>query len=107
MARAVRRHVNPLTAATCSKLPRSPRPKLSLTAAVHLRIPKADIQRVMGPGIAELMATIAAQGISSDGPVVYPPPYDGRRHVGLRDQRARERPGHRRPAASSRVSGPA
>jgi effector-binding domain-containing protein len=39
-----------------------------LTAVIHLTIPREEIQNVMGPGIGELMATIAAQGIKPAGP---------------------------------------
>ena len=39
------------------------------TAVIHLTIPRADIRQVMGPGIAELMATLAAQGIKPAGPL--------------------------------------
>jgi effector-binding domain-containing protein len=39
-----------------------------LTAVIHLMIPREDIQSVMEPGISELMATIAAQGITPTGP---------------------------------------
>ena len=39
-----------------------------LTAVIPLTIPKADIQAVMGPGVSELMATIAAQGVAPAGP---------------------------------------
>jgi hypothetical protein len=39
-----------------------------LTAVIHLTIPREEIQNVMGPGIGELMATIAAQGIKPTGP---------------------------------------
>lgn len=38
------------------------------TAVIHLTIPRADIVKVMGPGIEELMATVAAQGIGPTGP---------------------------------------
>jgi effector-binding domain-containing protein len=38
------------------------------TAVIHLTIPRADIRNVMGPGISELMATVAAQGIGPTGP---------------------------------------
>ncbi len=38
------------------------------TAIIHLRIPKDQIQHVMGPGIGELMSAIAAQGIPPAGP---------------------------------------
>ncbi len=39
------------------------------TAVIRLTIPRNEIQRVMGPGIGELMAAIAAQGIAPAGPV--------------------------------------
>jgi len=39
-----------------------------LTAVIHLTIPKDEIQNVMGPGLGELMSTIAAQGIKPAGP---------------------------------------
>ena len=39
-----------------------------LTAVIHLTIPREEIRNVMGPGIAELMAAIAAQGIAPAGP---------------------------------------
>lgn len=38
------------------------------TAVIHLTIPRAEIQQVMGPGIQELMTTLAAQGIAPAGP---------------------------------------
>ena len=38
------------------------------TAFIHLTIPRSEIQNVMGPGIQEVMATIAAQGIKPTGP---------------------------------------
>jgi effector-binding domain-containing protein len=38
------------------------------TAVIHLTIPRSQIQQVMGPGIQELMATVAAQGIGPAGP---------------------------------------
>lgn len=40
---------------------------LQNTAIIHLTIPREEIQTVMGPGIGELMATIAAQGIKPTG----------------------------------------
>lgn len=40
-----------------------------LTAVIRFTIPKADIQKVMGPGMAELMAAVAAQGIAPTGPL--------------------------------------
>ena len=39
-----------------------------LTAIIRLTIPREEIRKVMGPGISELMATVAAQGISPTGP---------------------------------------
>src|SRR4029077_19265356 len=48
-------------------------PKILQTAAqplpvIHIPVPRAEIQKVMGPGIAELKATLAAQGIVPTGP---------------------------------------
>jgi effector-binding domain-containing protein len=39
-----------------------------LIAKIHLTIPRAQIREVMGPGIGELMAAVAAQGIGPTGP---------------------------------------
>jgi len=39
------------------------------TAVIRLAIPRAEIQRVMGPAISEVMEAIAAQGITPAGPV--------------------------------------
>lgn len=38
------------------------------TAVIHLTIPKDEIQNVMGPGIMELHAALAKQGIQPTGP---------------------------------------
>ena len=38
------------------------------TAVVHLTIPRADIQKEMGPAHRELFSTLAAQGIAPKGP---------------------------------------
>ena len=38
-----------------------------VTAIIPLTIPRSEIQNVMGPGIAELMATVADQGIAVAG----------------------------------------
>lgn len=38
-----------------------------LTAVIHLTIPRAEIRNVVGPGIGELMAAIAAQGMPPAG----------------------------------------
>jgi effector-binding domain-containing protein len=42
--------------------------KAQITAMIHLTIPKADIQKEMGPGIEEVKATVAKQGIAVTGP---------------------------------------
>ena len=42
--------------------------KKQLTAFIHVVVLRADLQNVMGPGIGELMATLAAQGIAPAGP---------------------------------------
>jgi effector-binding domain-containing protein len=39
-----------------------------LTAVLHLTVPRAEIQNVMGPGIREVMAAVAAQGLTPAGP---------------------------------------
>jgi effector-binding domain-containing protein len=39
-----------------------------LTARIHLTVPKHEIQRVMGPGLLEVKAAIASQGIKAIGP---------------------------------------
>lgn len=38
-------------------------------AVIRFTIPRAEIQQVMGSGIGELMATLAAQGIAPAGPI--------------------------------------
>jgi effector-binding domain-containing protein len=40
-----------------------------LTAIIRLTIPREEIRNIMGPGIAELVAAVAAQGIAPAGPV--------------------------------------
>ena len=37
-------------------------------AVLHLTVPRAEIQRVMGPGIQEVMAAVTAQGMVPSGP---------------------------------------
>jgi len=37
-------------------------------AVLHLLIPRADIRQVMGPGLQEVLAAIAAQGLRPAGP---------------------------------------
>jgi effector-binding domain-containing protein len=39
-----------------------------LTAVIHLTVPRAEISNVMGLAIAEIMSTIAAQGVTITGP---------------------------------------
>jgi effector-binding domain-containing protein len=39
-----------------------------LTAVIHLTVSRDDIREVMGPAIAEVVSTLAAQGISPAGP---------------------------------------
>lgn len=38
------------------------------TAMIHLTVPRAEIQKVMGPGLTEVKAAVAAQGIAAAGP---------------------------------------
>jgi effector-binding domain-containing protein len=38
------------------------------TAIIHLNVPWAKMREVMGPGLAELQAAVAAQGIEATGP---------------------------------------
>jgi hypothetical protein len=47
------------------------------TAVIRLTIPRAEIQTVMGPAIAEVMAAVTAQGLAPAGASVLPPPEDG------------------------------
>jgi len=39
-----------------------------LTAVIPLKIPREDMRKVMGPGLAELRAAVAAQKIAVTGP---------------------------------------
>lgn len=39
-----------------------------LMAMIRVTIPRAEIRKVMGPGISEVKAVIAAQGIAATGP---------------------------------------
>jgi effector-binding domain-containing protein len=39
------------------------------TAVIRLTIPRAEIQKVMGPAIGEVMAAATAQGVGPAGPV--------------------------------------
>jgi effector-binding domain-containing protein len=40
-----------------------------LTAVIRLVVPRSEIQKVMGPAIGEVMATLAAQRVAPAGPV--------------------------------------
>jgi len=37
-------------------------------AVIRLTVPREEIQKVMGPGLGELMAAVAAQGVKTTGP---------------------------------------
>lgn len=39
------------------------------TAVIRFTIPRAEIRNVMGPGIGEVLAAVAAQGMTPAGPV--------------------------------------
>lgn len=39
------------------------------TAFIHLRIPRAEMQKVFGPTMEELLGALEDQGLSPDGPV--------------------------------------
>ena len=39
-----------------------------LTASIAIRVPREEIRHVMGPGLAELKATVAAQNVAVTGP---------------------------------------
>ncbi|MGH7790090.1 MAG: GyrI-like domain-containing protein [Candidatus Binatia bacterium] len=39
-----------------------------LTAVIHLTVPRSEIASVMGPGITEVLAAVAAQGVGPAGP---------------------------------------
>lgn len=42
--------------------------KEQLTAVIHLTVTWAEIRQVMGPAIAEVLSTLAAQGLAPAGP---------------------------------------
>ena len=54
--------------ATKLDAPKITRTPAQTTAVIRLTIPRTEIQQVMGPGYRELMAALAAQGISPAGP---------------------------------------
>ncbi len=37
-------------------------------AVLHLTVPRTEIRKVMGPGLREVMAAVAAQGVTPTGP---------------------------------------
>jgi effector-binding domain-containing protein len=39
-----------------------------LTASIHLTVARAEMRKVMGPGLSEVRAAIATQGVASVGP---------------------------------------
>ncbi|MEP7155440.1 MAG: GyrI-like domain-containing protein [Betaproteobacteria bacterium] len=39
-----------------------------LVAKIHLKVPRSEMQEVMGPGVVEVMAAARAQGIGPTGP---------------------------------------
>jgi hypothetical protein len=58
----------------CEESPMLGEPRLiqtdaQLAATIRLTIPRSEIRNVMRPAIAEVMATVAAQGIAPAGPV--------------------------------------
>jgi effector-binding domain-containing protein len=48
--------------------PRIIRTTAQQTAVIHLTIPRSEIRTAMGPGITEVRAIVAAQGIAAPGP---------------------------------------
>ena len=48
--------------------PQITRTLAKLAAKIHLTVPRGEIQKVMGPGLGEIMATLADQGIATAGP---------------------------------------
>jgi effector-binding domain-containing protein len=48
--------------------PKITQTRTQLIAMIHLTIPREEIQKVMGPGIDEVRAAVAAQGIATTGP---------------------------------------
>jgi len=48
--------------------PRVIQTALQLIASIHLCVPWGEMRKVMGPGLSELKAAVAAQGIKPTGP---------------------------------------
>ncbi len=59
-----------------------------LAAVIHLTIPRADIQKEMGPAYKELMAAVSAQGIKPTGPWFSHHFKTGSGDIRFRDRRA-------------------
>lgn len=49
-------------------VPQIARTDSQLTAVIHMTVPRSEIRNVMGPGLAEVRAAVAAQGLSPTGP---------------------------------------
>ena len=49
--------------------PKLEQSEAQLTAVIRLTIPRSEIQTVMGPGIRELLTTLATQQVAPTGPV--------------------------------------
>jgi hypothetical protein len=47
------------------------------TAAIPLRIPRAEMMASFGSAVHELLATLAAQGLAPSGPLVAYPKFGG------------------------------
>lgn len=50
------------------EVPHLERTKAHDIAVIHLTVPRNKIRDVMGPGLAELRAAVAAQGLAANGP---------------------------------------
>ena len=48
--------------------PQITRTTAQLAAVIHVTIPRSEIRSAMGPGLAEVMAAVKAQGIGPAGP---------------------------------------
>src|SRR5262249_36836316 len=55
-------------AAPLIEVPVTTETKARLAAAIHLTIPRNQIQAVMGPGLGEVMTAVTQQGIGPIGP---------------------------------------
>jgi effector-binding domain-containing protein len=50
------------------EIPQIVRTGLQLYAFVHLTVPSSEVRNVMGPGLMEVNAALAAQGVEAAGP---------------------------------------